>query len=260
MDEEGDVPSLQHTLFICTTPRTGGHYFCDKLATAGLGRPTEYFGPQIALPLFERWNGHSVSGLDEVIPHAAGYGEKLLRLRSPKNIFSAKVFLGDMRFVRKCFPAERLQHATYVLVVRKDIVAQTISLLALLSTKHAFDSDEVVEFIKEIDTIDLTVAERTMRWILRQNDMWGHFLSNRPNVLWTDMETIILDGDAVAQRIADKMSIQSGLNGQAAERPRYNRDVELKMDLHHKFGPHLECLLQELTDHFIPPPNALRVC
>jgi LPS sulfotransferase NodH len=260
LDVKGIEPTAERTLLIATTPRTGGHFLCSRLAADGLGMPTEYFGPQLALPLLGRWTGEHFETLAEATPQASVYSQKLLSLRSPNTVFSAKLFFGDLRFLRKCFSQERLQQATYLFLVRQDIVAQTISLLALLKTGRAFDSEETIDFINQIETIDQTVAERTLNWIIQQNQMWCHYLATLSNVLWTDMETSIQRPDEIAHEIAHHMSIEVTPTPLRAETKRYQRDKDLKQSLDEHFSSHLRQFVRDQNYRFTPPQNARRVC
>src|SRR5215471_19347539 len=63
--------SARRTLIICSGPRTGSSELCRYLIAAGIGVPHEYFNPEFAYPLAQRWafigNPLSEAGLGRYI-------------------------------------------------------------------------------------------------------------------------------------------------------------------------------------------------
>src|SRR5262245_23029007 len=61
--EQASSQPADRTLIICSAPRTGSYELCRYLLAAGIGVPHEYFNPNYAQRLGERW-GFSKSPLE----------------------------------------------------------------------------------------------------------------------------------------------------------------------------------------------------
>jgi LPS sulfotransferase NodH len=253
------VPHTLKTLLICTTPRTGGHNLCRLLNQRGLGVPTEYFGPQVALPLIARWCGQNYSDLTAAKPQLGDYGRHLLEKRSIGGLFSAKLFFSDMK-VAKATLGIHINNATHLFVLRRNMVSQAISLLALLKTGHAFDSEEVLPHLLDVGTLNDTVVEKIFTWLQMQNSLWCHYLASMQHVLWTDMETVLDRGPEVVNMVATKLGHPVTEQPSSDGAAQYNQDRALKQDLLNQYGDLLRNLAHDAEGRIKIPPNAQRVC
>jgi hypothetical protein len=260
-DVPGPLPQLARRLFVCTTPRTGGHFLCSHLREAGFGLPTEYFGPQIALPLISRWlsaEHPNMRSAAHVMPEYAGH---LLRLRSRSGMFAAKIFANDWPAVRAGL-GEDLQHAVFLIVARRDVYAQVISLLALLKTGNAFNADIPLTHFELRSEINGAVVKQTLDWIVRQNAMWSHLLAPFSRVYWTDMESVIASSGMLTDQLGEIFGMSSSISPRKPQEnwQPYAQDRELKEQLKAQFGDLIRGLVDDLPPDFMVPPNAKRVC
>jgi LPS sulfotransferase NodH len=97
---EAAVGERPRKLFICTTPRTAGHTFCHALRGRGWGVPTEYFHPDMALPLQRLWLASPPADWAVARGRADEYGQLLLTRRSPNRVFGAKIFPADVPYAQ----------------------------------------------------------------------------------------------------------------------------------------------------------------
>jgi LPS sulfotransferase NodH len=125
---EYDLSSPQpadHTLIICSAPRTGSYELCRFLLAAGIGVPHEYFNPNYAWRLGERWGFSKIPLEPSELPR---YMEALRRRRAQGGVFATKLqfphFDGNLRneHGRRLF-----EGATVVHLFRPDAVAQYAS-------------------------------------------------------------------------------------------------------------------------------------
>lgn len=125
---EYDRPSsrpAQRTLIICSAPRTGSHELSRYLLAAGIGVPHEYFNPNYALRLGERW-GFANSPLE---PSEMTRYIKALRCRRAQNdIFATKLQFPQFdRSLRNEHGRQLFEGATIVHLFRPDAAAQFVS-------------------------------------------------------------------------------------------------------------------------------------
>jgi Stf0 sulfotransferase len=123
---EYDQPSSQpadRTLIICSAPRTGSYELCRYLLAAGIGVPHEYFNPNYARRLGERW-AFPKSPLET--SELKRYIEILRRRRAQAGVFATKLqFPHFNRTLRGNRHGRQLfEGATVVHLFRPDAVAQ----------------------------------------------------------------------------------------------------------------------------------------
>src|SRR5262245_27348103 len=78
----------ERTLIICSAPRTGSFELCRLLLAGGIGVPHEYFNPNYAGRLGERW-GFAKIPLDP--SEMERYIQALRRRRAQNGVFATKV-------------------------------------------------------------------------------------------------------------------------------------------------------------------------
>lgn len=174
-----DDNTKKRKIVICTTPRTGGHACCQQLNAFGLGVPTEYFQIQFAAPLMRRWSGSPNMEREEIRQRAEEYGSYLFENRTRNGFFSAKIFYDNLPFMRDALGADD-DSWFYLRLLRRDKIAQTVSLLSMFSTGRAFDSDEQIEELVNISSIGLQNIHNAVRY-LHQNELaWSSYFASIP--------------------------------------------------------------------------------
>lgn len=132
---EYDRPSPQpadRTLIICSAPRTGSYELCRYLLAAGLGVPHEYFNPNYARRLGERW-GFSKNPLEP--SELSRYIEALRCRRAQGGVFATKLqFPYFDRTLRNAHGRRLFEGATVVHLFRPDAVAQYASYRSALES------------------------------------------------------------------------------------------------------------------------------
>ena len=200
----------KQTLIICSAPRTGSYELCRYLIAAGIGVPHEYFNPNYARRLGERWGlgDHPLhpSRLDQYI--------KLLRAqRVQQDVFGTKLqFPHFQRNLRNEYGRQLFAGATVVHLFRPDAVAQYVSYRnALKSGIWDFSGRATTPPITEgIDKLDvfLKQALQQLNWLMRQDAAFRcvfTMLDIRPIFVTTD-ELFQRPRDVV-HRIANAMQV-----------------------------------------------------
>src|SRR5262249_48674272 len=122
----------ERTLIICSAPRTGSYELCRYLLAAGIGVPHEYFNPNYARRLGERWlfskNPLEQSELDRYI-------KILRRRRAQGGVFATKLQFPHFNLILRNEHGRRLfEGATVVHLFRPDAAAQYASYRSALET------------------------------------------------------------------------------------------------------------------------------
>ena len=126
---EFDRPSpeaARRTLIICSAPRTGSYGLARYLIAAGIGVPHEYFNPNYARRLAERW-AFTEDPLSET--GLVRYMEVLRRRRAQGGVFATKLqFWQFDRYLRNPTGAALFDGACIVHLFRPDAASQYASL------------------------------------------------------------------------------------------------------------------------------------
>ena len=147
-------------LIICTTPRTAGHGLADHMRMAGWGVPMEYFWPETAVNLYQRWENKTYANFSEVMSNAVNYGNKLMQYRVNNRIFSVKVFPYNFHHLSQCID---LKNAQYIFLEREDRFSQLISVLVTNITGRPFDSESSYESVRLVQALDTEIIKATLR-------------------------------------------------------------------------------------------------
>ena len=124
--------AAEQTLIICSAPRTGSYELCRYLLAAGIGVPHEYFNPNYARRLGERW-GLSKSPLEP--SELSRYIEVLRRRRAQGGVFATKLqFQQFNRNLRNEHGRRLFEGAIVVHLFRPDAAAQYSSLRSAQET------------------------------------------------------------------------------------------------------------------------------
>ena len=121
------------TLIICSAPRTGSYELCRYLLAAGIGVPHEYFNPNYARRLGERW-GFSKSPLEP--SELKRYIEVLRRRRAQAGVFATKLQFPQFNHILRGNRHGRalFDGATFVHLFRPDAAAQYASYRSALES------------------------------------------------------------------------------------------------------------------------------
>ena len=157
-----DRPSTDpagQTLIICSAPRTGSYELCRYLLAAGIGVPHEYFNPNYALRLAERW-GFARSPLEP--SELARYVGALRMRRGQNGVFATKLqFPHFDRILRNESGRRLFEKATIVHLFRSDAPGQYASFRSALESgcwdfsnrpttaPVARDSHDVEKFLRQ---------------------------------------------------------------------------------------------------------------
>jgi LPS sulfotransferase NodH len=108
-------PSL--AVLVCGTPRAGSGLLCEALRNTGMaGQPDDFFEPETARTLAERWGERAP---DRYLERALEEGS------TPNAVFGARLSLSGLRTLRDQLDA--LPRARYVWIARRDRLRQAIS-------------------------------------------------------------------------------------------------------------------------------------
>ncbi len=120
------------TLIICSAPRTGSYELCRYLLAAGIGVPHEYFNPNYAGRLGQRWSfaKHPLEPSE-----LARYIAVLRMRRGQGNVFATKLQFNHFdASLRNRFGRTLFEGATVVHLFRSDAAAQYASYRSVLES------------------------------------------------------------------------------------------------------------------------------
>lgn len=249
---EFDAESLEYQpttkyIFICTTPRTAGHYMCENMTRIGWGMPVEYFNPTFALPFYRQWINNKCTNYFTLEINAKRFGEVLITRNSRNGIFSSKIFPQDLNLVQKTIKLKNPE-VCFIHLTRQDKRAQTISLITMSLTQRPFDEDLRVSSTLKIAPSELNDAsvENFFNYLCKQDQIWLNlFAQHAPvNFLRLTTEEIVSQPDLIMDRIATRFELAldpSKVKAISISKP-YSQDAEIKSGLQQRFGPLLDRL------------------
>jgi len=130
-DRASSQPAAR-TLIICSAPRTGSWELCRYLLAAGIGVPHEYFNPNYARRLGERW---AFSKIPLEGSELSRYIDALRRRRAQGGVFATKLqFPHFDRCLRNEHGRQLFDTAAVIHLFRPDAVAQYTSYRSALET------------------------------------------------------------------------------------------------------------------------------
>lgn len=245
--------TVRKLIVICTVPRTAGHTLCRHMTANNWGIPTEYYLPDIAIPLFNRWSANPVHSMQDVLSRQAEYTGHLVNRRTVDGIFSVKLFPHQwQQFVGGLSQRARTKERHCILLQREDLLEQTISSLATLLTQRPSFSSIELPGLTKIDQVDLDLVRRTFEWLLEKEAQWPRLISNYGGTLHrVSSEELIDNPSATLSALADKMGL--ALNRAATSQSIaleqngvYQTNQKIKDELRLKFSPVLRKLMSSV--------------
>ena len=224
----------RHTLIICSAPRTGSYELARHLTAAGVGVPHEYFNPNYARRLAERWGFGAQPLSKEAL---SDYVELLRRRRSKNGVFATKLQYGQFeRSLRNPVGSALFENAQVVHLYRPDAASQFASLRAAIesgrwdfserrTTMPAFHQPQdiqqfMAEALKQVDHLIAEDAGFRRLFIL---------LGIRPVFATTDElsrtpETIVRRLGNLLETPLDEERLRESINNSAP----YGRDAQIR--------------------------------
>jgi LPS sulfotransferase NodH len=240
-DQVSSQPA-DRTLIICSAPRTGSYELCRYLLAAGIGVPHEYFNPNYARRLGERW-GFSKSPLEA--SELSRYIKALRRRRAKGGVFATKLQFPHFNLNLRNEHGRRLfEGATVVHLFRPDAAVQYASYRSALesgvwdfSTRPSLppvvrDKKDFDHFLKQaLQEVDALMGQDAgFRCMFA-------LLGIRPFFVTTD-ELFSSPGDVV-RKIADLVGLPVNEGG-----------LERALELSAPYGRDHAKAMAELAEHF----------
>lgn len=201
---------------ICTTARSGSNLLCDLLESSqSLGCPREILNVQSMLIPFSK--KHSLFDNESQITMNNYLNRLVDRLSSENNVFGMKILFDQLEpFLYskavKHFLQPRTNKLKFIWLVRRDIIAQAVSMYIATITNEWTSSDEAENQEKKLrnqvqydrDKIDYYVKELT-----EQNLKWLVFFAiNQIDYLQVFYEDIIINPEQICQDICQFCEIE----------------------------------------------------
>lgn len=173
------MKSPSKLIVICTVPRTAGNTLCRHMTMNGWGIPSEYFLPDMAIPLFNRWSGRHVRTMNDILLHKVEYGSHLMAKRSSNGVFSLKLFPHQWEhFIEALSGRASAMDRHCVLLQRTNLVEQTISILATMQTRRPSFSELELSSLTKITEVDHSLVRRTFHWLLEKENQWPSLIAH----------------------------------------------------------------------------------
>jgi len=232
---EFDRPSAEparRTLIICSAPRTGSWELARHLIAAGIGVPHEYFNPNHARRLAERWvfteDPLSETGLPRYI-------EVLRRRRVQGGVLATKLqFWQFDNYLRNPTGATLFENACIVHLFRPDVASQYASLRAAnesgmwdfsprqTTTPRVRQGEPFEDFFKQ--------ALADMNYLLGEDAGFrGLFILLGVRPIFITTEELSRDPRSLVRRIAEAMTVavnEDALERSIAGSARYDREKQ----------------------------------
>ena len=193
---------------ILTTPRSGSTYFCDLLDSTGIaGHPMEHL--RLATQELSLYcNFDYLHLLDSLMEHRT----------TSNSVFGTKVishFLFELKKAKPKFWRIFRAIDKFILLVRKDKVAQAVSLVLAQRTEvwHIHQNEKQVSYQSQLDSIEINESllddvARKVRFINQQEERLKKILAdNKIEPLMVVYEDILENAPVQIDRILDFLSI-----------------------------------------------------
>lgn len=238
-------PENIRKLIICTTPRTAGHGLADHMRMAGWGVPMEYFWPETAVNLYQRWQTKVCANFGEVMSNASDYGNKLMQYRVNNGIFSVKVFPYNFHHLSQCID---LKDAQYIFLGREDLFSQLISIIATNLTGRPFDSEVSYESVRMLDDIDTESIKKSYQFLKHNHQSWEKFFlkMNADQVIRITSENFVSSPSETLSHISSKFGLDIDplyLTKSLSGGNRYKQDSDIKQKLVNEYGVFIRQLI-----------------
>ncbi len=244
--------SVGKLIVICTVPRTAGNTLCRHMTANNWGVPTEYYLPDIALPLLNRWSAKPAHSMQDIMSRATEYTGHLVNKRTVGGIFSVKLFPHQwQQFIGTLSLRAGTKNIHCILLQREDLIEQTISSLATQLTQRPSFSTMALGGLTKVDHVDLDLVRRTFEWLLEKESQWPRLIASYGGVLHrVSSEELIGNPFATLSVLADKLELS--LNLAATQHSialeyngAYQTNQKIKDELRLQFLP----FLRELMSH-----------
>jgi trehalose 2-sulfotransferase len=209
---EDDTPNhiIKSAYIVCTTPRSGSNLLTFTLEQQGLGRPNEYFNPNR-----KDINRYLQQHLQKDIPHTQDYLHKFAHLTPlqkiiqhnrccERGIFGSKLFAQDLNCEEQLFQSfqeNMLVPTKYILLKRKDIISQAISLHFATETKQWHSSTKTSSQVEQV-SYDYNTLERYLTHFKIAQAFWAtQFPTATENVLILDYADLAENYTTTIQRV-----------------------------------------------------------
>ena len=189
---------------VCCTPRSGAGLLCEALEATGLaGHPHDFFEPDTARALAERWGERPFGRyLERALEEGA----------TPNGVFGARLTLEGLGTLRRRLAADalaqRLPELRYVWIVRRDRLRQAISWVRARQTGTLARIDGEPELAAPRCRFDAAAIARRLAEIEAQEVAWhAWFTACGVTPIRVAYEDLAADHEGTARRVARRLGI-----------------------------------------------------
>ena len=194
---------------ICTTPRSGSNLLCNLLETSGvMGQPSEFLNPEGSLipgaKKYELIESDYTINLDK-------YLDKIIAKHSSKNgVFGLKLLYDQFENFRNFRQVKNIfKKSKFILLLRKDIVAQAVSMHIATETDMWKSFEENEEKRKMVDYKEDKISFYADRFV-RQDLRWIDFFSiNQLEYLQVFYEDILINPHKICSQICNFCEVET---------------------------------------------------
>lgn len=183
---------------ICTHPRSGSNYFCELLkSTRKLGYPDEYF--------------HTMNlkraGLnpDSAADLARQYQYLIDQTSTDNGVVGLKLFYFDIHRLENARLLDGLSNFTHFWLLRKDKVAQAISIRRALNTGQLTSDHPASNVLVDYDYQDIRL--RLLR-VIQAEKNWAIFFESRGiKPIYVSYEELAADPQHIIDKVTDALGM-----------------------------------------------------
>jgi LPS sulfotransferase NodH len=218
-----ETTGVNHSYFVCSTPRTGSTMLAGVLVQSGtVGRASEIFSPVVA-PRGRRVRvgDYLVACTGKAARRTGVFGVKLhwphheLLIHLLRGL-RGSTGLPDSRLIESVFPGPR-----YVWLTRKDEVAQAVSWHRAKTTRVWLDDDQQLAD----PVFDYEAIDERLRLVREHNARWRQwFAGNEVEPYTVSYEELVADPAAVARALVAHLGL--GVAGEVSSWPHTRRQAD----------------------------------
>lgn len=232
LEGEKNKTLMARLVCLCTTPRSGSEALSRALRDAGMNGPLEInhtaYRDYIA-------RNHGAAIAKATLPEMI---DALLRREKDVGHVAVKLFEDEFQTLRR---ARTMSHDLLVLLERRDVVAQVVSLVAVNVTGRALNSDDPT-LGREVSALSATTVKSAIFYVCRSRRRWRRVFEAQPTALRLVSEDVFADPVEGMTQIASHLAphniyFDTTRAGQAlGQSSRYEKDAELKARIRDEYS------------------------
>ncbi len=218
---------------ICTTPRSGSNLLSDLLQSSEMmGQPSEYLNPTGTIRRLAK--KHNLIDSNSTISLEKYLDFIVNNFSSSNNVCGIKIFFNQLeKFLDFPVMKEILQQCKFILLTRKDIVAQAVSMYIATET-DTWKSEKDDKSLRDLVEYNEAKIGNFLEQLIRQNVKWSDFFGvNQIEYLGVTYEEVLKNPNQSCKDICSFCGVDVGNYEFSLDTSRYKKQGD---NLNEKFA------------------------